>query len=1524
MVLKFDASALRVELDETLKDLAKGKSLVCMPIINRELNTFWESVKPHLCVSTKVCGKTWSEQQLGYRCRTCETDPTCVLCLQCFQPDKHVGHDYSFTRTYGGMCDCGDPGSWDPKGFCDAHPGSTVQLELLKDIPADMLHWLNELAGFHLTALREGVHALDSTVEYNKLRSTVKSLAKNMTMLVHTGDAGRHIVARACCEGKDALLQHLFDHECSADKKRPWEGTASLLYELLPLLLPDEYFKHQFATALVKNYLNLCVRCPGSYSTKRSLRDFTVQVFTISSVCRELLKPEVFGNTRVHLLHVLLANGLRCFPLVNQNACKTSFYRRDMVVSFVLTDLSLILSCSTEAVEIILKDELLFSLFCLLLSAAQRISYIHEYTEEENFPMEIFRNIDKAVQIIFGRMRRFIYLMNQQGSNLKESNAPPACEAAHVPTSEGIVEELFRHTKKYNIDFALEFGKWQKNLSLYLASHDYRQIPNFRANIHYILDFHSKASNWMVEELIGSPSTCYTFILPFHRMVAVLASPIAQQYAAADVAEMLPPQMSAEEMDSLCVKPLRLQRLRVTPPPRRIEGEPNIEMELRTIYYEGSSLLDEDVRFLQIACCFLGPSKFARLLFREINHDNAGGSKAALLSLHLLLLIAVNGEHSPRDALEQTVMNVLALGPTTEKKFYVKHVDTYVGRNEGEDTEDREIDAVFAKVSHRTNTTNPAKYIVKDSCLEEMTIYHTGILFAEISPVVDAVSQRTSTVSLLPKLPTSGPFLTSILLLHVYETHRYVHRQLLKISTGSLKGLSDRFLLLRFLLDFIICALRTIEQRDRVCAAKGISISAIDTSQQSQEDSAATVVDIVRSITTKTEVLITPWKPKTGHKQGSSVVEVILELRGRQIYLDLHGKMDMLIAMVHELTGEMPVPASGGFHDTTTPPPPPAEASDEKYRKRQAKALAKLKAKQKAFELDEALDIDEKPDGNTGDARDSLSLGKSMRDFYAEAVCVSCHERSHESDGLGLIVHALHSNVLRVVNRDNYPVDKEAWGRRFPQELHSVQCPMDDTLHIITCGHVIHEDCLQKLILHNHSPQAEMDGHRGIELLLPHEFLCPTCTRLSSGIINLHHPATASPAFIPAQSLSPAAPQQAQCGSLEDGVTPIEMPGIEVSRSQSTLMWIHCNKMAITDFAEANPEELHGNHLETALRVFASQIALLEIQARYEPTLVHLRKLILLQALLRNILIALRTYRDGSDEAKTNVKIQRSCIELLHGKSVDGLAIGDFDVFTLLVHFIVRFVLSRDAWETTYAYLISVIRRLMQQHVQTDDARRVFTRQFTIFHMILSPDAFPLRGSLEETISQALIGDPMALCGDTSDELVHMALPGGANAHAAPRMTDPIALPFLSTTQDSFWELLRELYPLKCTRCMTAARQRLVCLCCGKLVCLSPCCPNEVTDHAKECGGGVGVFVNIHPNPSEVFLINAHTKQCALLRSPWLNEHGEEDIGCSRGKPLWKNTQNARMLTRYWLEGSYFQDPGGLVKRSWLSLGYHL
>ncbi|XP_054652195.1 E3 ubiquitin-protein ligase UBR1 isoform X2 [Dunckerocampus dactyliophorus] len=72
--------------------------------------------------SSQLCGRVFKEGETVYSCRDCAIDPTCVLCMDCFQESVHKSHRYKMhASSGGGFCDCGDVEAWKIGPCCSTH-----------------------------------------------------------------------------------------------------------------------------------------------------------------------------------------------------------------------------------------------------------------------------------------------------------------------------------------------------------------------------------------------------------------------------------------------------------------------------------------------------------------------------------------------------------------------------------------------------------------------------------------------------------------------------------------------------------------------------------------------------------------------------------------------------------------------------------------------------------------------------------------------------------------------------------------------------------------------------------------------------------------------------------------------------------------------------------------------------------------------------------------------------------------------------------------------------------------------------------------------------------------------------------------------------------------------------------------------------------------------------------------------------------------------------------------------------------
>ncbi|CAJ1073672.1 E3 ubiquitin-protein ligase UBR1 [Xyrichtys novacula] len=80
--------------------------------------------------SSQLCGRVFKEGETVYSCRDCAIDPTCVLCMDCFQDSVHKSHRYKMhASSGGGFCDCGDVEAWKIGPCCSKHdPGAATAM----------------------------------------------------------------------------------------------------------------------------------------------------------------------------------------------------------------------------------------------------------------------------------------------------------------------------------------------------------------------------------------------------------------------------------------------------------------------------------------------------------------------------------------------------------------------------------------------------------------------------------------------------------------------------------------------------------------------------------------------------------------------------------------------------------------------------------------------------------------------------------------------------------------------------------------------------------------------------------------------------------------------------------------------------------------------------------------------------------------------------------------------------------------------------------------------------------------------------------------------------------------------------------------------------------------------------------------------------------------------------------------------------------------------------------------------------
>ncbi|KAH9440457.1 hypothetical protein MJO29_016281 [Puccinia striiformis f. sp. tritici] len=126
-----------------------------------------------------------------------------------------------------------------------------------------------------------------------------------------------------------------------------------------------------------------------------------------------------------------------------------------------------------------------------------------------------------------------------------------------------------------------------------------------------------------------------------------------------------------------------------------------------------------------------------------------------------------------------------------------------------------------------------------------------------------------------------------------------------------------------------------------------------------------------------------------------------------------------------------------------------------------------------------------------------------------------------------------------------------------------------------------------------------------------------------------------------------------------------------------------------------------------------------------------------------------------------------------------------------------------------------------------------------------------------------------------------------------------------------FDKLLSRVSVTKCMNCQIVPNDPGICLFCGATVCVQAfCCTNRNLDeepehgecnvHMWNCGGSVGAYLLIK-KCSTLFLA---AENGAFSMAPYLDEHGEHDVGMKRGRPQFLHYPRWDEIRRVWLNHS--------------------
>ncbi|XP_065854552.1 E3 ubiquitin-protein ligase PRT6 [Euphorbia lathyris] len=244
-----------------------------------------------------VCGSVWGNNDIAYRCRTCEHDPTCAICVPCFQNGNHKDHDYSIIYTGGGCCDCGDATAWKREGFCSKHKG-TEQIQPLPEeyansvgpvLDALFVRWKKKLVSAE-TIYQENIRANDGFAFRMKVANELTFVVVELLLeFCKHSESLLSFISR-----KVITLLGLLDILVRAERFL-CEPVIKKLHELLLKLLGEPVFKYEFSKVFISYYsvvVHDVIKDDSEEALKKYplLPTFSVQIFTVPTLTPRLVK----------------------------------------------------------------------------------------------------------------------------------------------------------------------------------------------------------------------------------------------------------------------------------------------------------------------------------------------------------------------------------------------------------------------------------------------------------------------------------------------------------------------------------------------------------------------------------------------------------------------------------------------------------------------------------------------------------------------------------------------------------------------------------------------------------------------------------------------------------------------------------------------------------------------------------------------------------------------------------------------------------------------------------------------------------------------------------------------------------------------------------------------------------------------------------------------------------------------------------------------------------------------------------
>ena len=104
-----------------LQKFSKGLNLIKKELAPDGVDFIIYSTEMKNSAHFERCRISNIETKIFFHCKDCSYAPTSVYCINCFDKEQHIGHQYHVVYSNSAVCDCGDPTAIKRECWCDKH-----------------------------------------------------------------------------------------------------------------------------------------------------------------------------------------------------------------------------------------------------------------------------------------------------------------------------------------------------------------------------------------------------------------------------------------------------------------------------------------------------------------------------------------------------------------------------------------------------------------------------------------------------------------------------------------------------------------------------------------------------------------------------------------------------------------------------------------------------------------------------------------------------------------------------------------------------------------------------------------------------------------------------------------------------------------------------------------------------------------------------------------------------------------------------------------------------------------------------------------------------------------------------------------------------------------------------------------------------------------------------------------------------------------------------------------------------------